>query len=53
MVDVARVILFGRTMGTVRWNPRYGAAQFEYESDFVKSSLQPSPILMPAPAGLR
>lgn len=51
MVDVAKVILFGKTMGIVRWNPRYDIAQFEYDTDFVSGGLQPSPILMPSQAG--
>ena len=51
MVDVAKVILFGKTMGIVRWNPRYEIAQFEYDTDFSASGIQPSPILMPSQAG--
>ena len=51
MVDVAQVKMFGRTVGYVSWNRRYGVAQFEYDPDFVKSGIQPSPILMPAREG--
>jgi len=51
MVDAAQVRLFGRTVGFVSWNARYGAARFEYDSDFVRSGLEPSPILMPAREG--
>ena len=51
MVDAAQVKLFDRTVGTVSWNSQYGVARFEYDSDFVKSGINPSPILMPAREG--
>lgn len=51
MVDVAKVRMFGRTVGAVSWNSQYGIARFEYDSDFVRSGIQPSPILMPAKEG--
>lgn len=51
MVDVAQVKMFGMTVGTVRWNSHYGIAQFEYDTDFVRSGIQPSPILMPTREG--
>ncbi|MCF0198294.1 MAG: type II toxin-antitoxin system HipA family toxin [Bacteroidaceae bacterium] len=51
MVDVAQVKMFGRTVGAVSWDPRYDRARFEYDPDFVKTGLQPSPLLMPAVAG--
>ena len=51
MVDVAQVKMFGMTVGSVSWNDRYGVARFEYDPDFVKSGIQPSPILMPAREG--
>lgn len=51
MVDVARVIMFGRTVGYVNWDSRYRVARFEYDSDFVRSGIQPSPIHMPAVEG--
>jgi serine/threonine-protein kinase HipA len=51
MVDVAQVKLFGQTMGSVSWSPQYGVARFEYDPDFVKSGLQPSPLLMPVREG--
>lgn len=51
MVDVAQVKMFGRTVGSVSWNSRYEVARFEYDPDFVKSGIQPSPILMPAREG--
>lgn len=51
MVDVARVRMFGKIVGAVSWNAQYGVARFEYDSDFVKSGIQPSPIVMPAREG--
>ncbi len=51
MVDVAQVKMFGLTVGFVNWNEKYGIARFEYDPDFVKSGIQPSPILMPAREG--
>lgn len=51
MVDVAQVKMFGKTVGSVRWDSRYGVARFEYDPDFVKSGIQPSPILMPVREG--
>ncbi|MCF0208924.1 MAG: type II toxin-antitoxin system HipA family toxin [Bacteroidaceae bacterium] len=51
MVDVAQVKMFGKTIGTVSWSARYGIARFEYATDFVKTGIQPSPILMPVREG--
>lgn len=51
MVDVARVNMFGRRVGTFRWDDRYEAAQFEYDRDFVGLGLEPSPLMMPVREG--
>ena len=51
MVDVAQVNMFGMTVGSVKWNSDYGVARFEYDPDFVKTGIQPSPILMPTREG--
>ena len=51
MVDVAQVRMFGMEVGSVSWSRRYDVARFEYTADFVKSGIQPSPILMPAREG--
>lgn len=51
MVDVAQVRMFGKTIGSVSWNTSYGIARFEYDPDFVRTGIQPSPILMPAREG--
>lgn len=51
MVDVARVNLYGHPIGSVRWDPRYEIAQFEYEPGFVKLGIEPSPLMMPVREG--
>lgn len=51
MVDVAQIRMFGKPVGSVSWSARYGVARFEYDTDFVKSGLQPSPLLMPTREG--
>ena len=51
MVDIARVILYGKPMGTIRWDKNRNITQFEYADSFVRGGLEPSPILMPVRAG--
>ena len=51
MVDVARVTMFGIPVGTFRWDNRYEVARFEYDSSFVQSGLEPSPLMMPVREG--
>ena len=51
MIDVARVRMFERPMGTFRWDERYQVAQFEYDSSFVGRGLEPSPLMMPVREG--
>jgi len=51
MVDVAQVRLFDKTVGFVSWNTQYGIARFEYDAEFARSGIQPSPIVMPAREG--
>lgn len=41
MVDVARVSLFGKDIGTVRWDERRNLAEFEYTDDFTRIGLEP------------
>lgn len=38
--------LYGQPIGSVRWDQRYEVAQFEYESDFVRQGIEPSPLMM-------
>ena len=51
MVDIARVNLYGRPVGTFRWNSNRGIALFEYADSFLSSGLEPSPIIMPVREG--
>lgn len=51
MVDVAKVKLFGVSIGTFRWDSRYNVVQFEYDKDFIGRGLEPSPLMMPVQAG--
>ena len=51
MVDVARASMFGRLVGTFRWDERYQVAQFEYDRSFVGRGLEPSPLMMPVREG--
>ena len=51
MVDVARANMFGRPVGTFRWDERYQVAQFEYDRSFVGRGIEPSPLMMPVREG--
>lgn len=51
MVDVARVNLYGRAIGSVSWDQKHEIAQFEYDSDFVQQGIEPSPLMMPVREG--
>ena len=51
MVDVARVNLYGQPLGSVRWDQRYEVAQFEYDPNFARQGIEPSPLMMPVREG--
>ena len=51
MVDVAKVSMFGITVGAFRWDERYEVARFEYDRTFVGRGLEPSPLMMPVLGG--
>ena len=51
MVDVAKVKLFGMDMGTFQWDESYNVARFEYDHEFAKKGIEPSPIMMPVQQG--
>ena len=51
MVDVAKVKIFGMDMGTFRWDESYNVARFEYDRDFIRKGIEPSPIMMPVQPG--
>lgn len=44
---IVDVILFGKSIGSVDWNENRGVSVFQYNSDFEKSKIEPSPIVMP------
>ena len=46
------VSLYGRILGYLYWDDSRGCADFEYASDFASSGLQPSPLVLPARAGV-
>lgn len=51
MVDVAQVNMFGRPLGTFRWDERYQVAEFEYDRSFIGKGVEPSPLMMPVREG--
>lgn len=51
MVDIARVNLYGHTVGFLRWDSNREIALFEYSDGFIGKGIDPSPILMPVRQG--
>jgi serine/threonine-protein kinase HipA len=47
-VDVVNVYLWGRHMGAVALDPRFGHYAFAYTKAFCASGIQPAPLHMPA-----
>lgn len=47
MDTIAKVNLWGRTIGVVRWNDGQKIGEFQYIPEFVKSGIQVSPLKMP------
>jgi serine/threonine-protein kinase HipA len=47
-VDAVEVRLWGKTVGAVALDPRYGVYAFQYTQAFCNSGLQPAPLQMPA-----
>ncbi|HEX5131967.1 MAG TPA: HipA domain-containing protein [Candidatus Krumholzibacteria bacterium] len=46
-MSVARVNLWGRTIGAVSWNAEQNVAFFEYTPEFAASGIQVAPVTMP------
>ncbi len=46
-MTIARVMLWGRSIGAVSWDEDTALAYFEYEPDFVHSGIQLAPHTMP------
>ena len=51
MVDIAKVNLYGRRMGSVRWDSNRNVSLFEYADNFMGEGWEPSPLLMPVRHG--
>lgn len=51
MVDIARVNLYGHTVGFLRWDSNREIALFEYSDDYIGKGIDSSPILMPVRQG--
>lgn len=51
MVEIAKVTLYDRPIGSVRWDASKNIASFQYADEFVGKGLEPSPILMPVREG--
>ena len=51
MVEIAKVKLYDKDLGTFRWDERYAVAQFEYADSFVGCGIEPAPIMMPVREG--
>ena len=45
-MTIARVMLWGKSIGAVSWDENAGLAHFEYESDFVPSGIEVAPHTM-------
>ena len=51
MVDVAKVSMFGRPVGTFRWDANRDVALFEYAPEFIGRGIEPAPLMMPVRPG--
>lgn len=46
-VEVADVVLWGQSIGAIAWDEASGCGSFEYTPDFLQSSIELSPLMMP------
>lgn len=51
MVNVAKVNLFGKPIGTLLWDATRQIVRFEYEKSFIGQGIEPSPLMMPVREG--
>lgn len=51
MINYADVYLWSQHVGTVAWDESRQAGSFEYTSDFIRSGLEVSPLMMPLKNG--
>ena len=46
-MTIARVQLWGKSIGAVNWDEGVGLARFEYDPGFVRSGIEIAPLTMP------
>lgn len=46
-IKAVRVNLWGRLVGALAWDERNSIGEFQYDSNFIKAGLEPSPLMMP------
>ena len=46
MVNVAKVNMYGDTIGTFSLDSKYNTIQFQYNRDFIGKGIEPSPLLV-------
>lgn len=51
MITQAYIHLWGKRLGAISWNPQTGVGAFEYDPEFIKTGLNPSPVKMPTNTG--
>lgn len=51
MVSIAKVMLWDMPMGILKWNEKRNIAEFQYDTAFAGTGIEPSPIIMPAKEG--
>lgn len=51
MINLARVTIFGKELGFLRWDTNVNSAKFEYAESFLRQGLEPSPLMMPVQRG--
>ncbi len=51
MVNLGKVMMYGMTVGVIRWDETRDIALFEYDRDFAKRGIEPSPLMMPVTPG--
>ena len=52
MASIAKVMLWGQTLGAVTWNARRQVAEFEYDPAFIRRGLPVAPIMLPLRPGV-
>ena len=46
-MTIARIKLWGKSIGAVSWDESAGLAHFEYEPGFINSGIEVAPLTMP------